>query len=85
MNSHSLSLIDITKNRLIAWTLLLAMLASGVAAERESLGASLAPAVRVAQQVADQSRMAIRYSIWLYRLYRVTSERQVSPGAIHAS
>jgi hypothetical protein len=66
------------KNRLLCWVLTLSMLATGSVLERQALQDWSNPAFQTIQKLEREARTAIRYSVWLYRLYKVGSH--CAPG-----
>jgi hypothetical protein len=85
MKNQSLSLVDVAKSRMITWTLLLTVMASGAGVCGEGMGRSADAAVQGIVKLERQSRTAIRYSIWLYRLYRLNAGRQRPSAPTKAS
>jgi hypothetical protein len=80
MDSQLAGASNIVQSRILLWALLLSMLASNMAVHGDAIGAKWSPALDAVQHFERESRMAIRYSIWMYRVYRINVERHVNPG-----
>jgi hypothetical protein len=77
MNGHTVN------NKVLSWVLTLSMLTAGTALQHDALRASLGPALQRVAQLQRQSCNAVRYTIWLYRLYKVNSLRSEARGSCH--
>jgi len=65
------------KSRFLTLMLAVSMLAASVTATSPSVATASASLIRKVQQVQHESREMIRFSLRLYRFYKLSSERPV--------